>query len=134
MRITTYLLAVLLFATGVSCYADEDYCGEIAPEKLEFHFASISATRTTLVITLPLRDGKAKFHKLGISVGEAADKVSFDLKMEEFEGSAIGLVHLPRPHKIVHVEAIYSQGRCFKQLKAIFVNEKRVAEPAESNS
>ena len=131
MRNMTSLFAVLLLASA-HCHADEDYCGEIASKEFEFKYVSWSKTRTALEISVPLRDGKAKFHRLGISVGESAEAVQFDLRMENFKGRAEGTVHLPRPHEIVRVEAIYHQGGCFKLLKATFVNEKRVVEPVDS--
>ena len=56
--------------------------------------------------------------------------MNFTLRMETHNGRAEGSLYLSRPHKIVHVEAIYHQNRCFKLLKGTFVNEKRVAEPA----
>lgn len=133
MRARYALFALLL--VNAPCLADENYCGELPASALTFEFVSSSATRTALDISVPLRDGKAKFHRLDVAIGNGDDQVSFSVRTEVVDGRAEGVIRLPRPHKNVRVEAIYHQGGCFKLLKATFEAEKRLpSNPPDSGN
>lgn len=126
MRLGTTLLAALLLSGSSASFADEDFCGYLAPGKLTFRYIDWSDKRTALDLSVPMRDGKARFHKLTVSIGDGDDNVSFELATGDEQGRAEGVVHLPRDHKIVRISAIYHEGRCFRELEATFENGKRV--------